>query len=380
MESWSFLANHARVLLCLAHDPGTRPRDIGASLDITDRSAYGIITDLTAAGYVVKHKDGRRNRYQIQARLPLPEPASQEPAIGEVLALLVGERLGRVPDGAERTRQLDHVSVNLAPQPQPRITAATPLRPGHLREADVIQARQPPHPQCADDAPACRCGTAARLVRGSPGRRTLTFYTDLRRVTAPLGISDRNTIWLFLVDRAGQVRWRGSGSWDPATAASLAAALAGLPKHASAAEPAAGPGAGQFEMAFDPRFRLPLATLGVTPATAHVTVTADRLVACFGPWTCRTTPANVRAVNVTGPYRWYRAIGPRLSLADHGLTFGTTPARGVCLLLREPVPGINPLGVIRHPGLTLTVADPERFAATVRHYAGLPAPRDAAPS
>jgi hypothetical protein len=171
MESWSFLTDHARVLLCLAHDPGTRVvGDIGASLGITDRSAYGIITDLTAAGYVVKHKDGRRNRYQIQARLPLPEPASQEPAIGEVLALLVGERLGRVPDGAERTRQLDHVSVNLAPQPQPRITAATPLRPGHLREADVIQARQPPHPQCADDAPACRCGTAARLVRGSPGR------------------------------------------------------------------------------------------------------------------------------------------------------------------------------------------------------------------
>jgi hypothetical protein len=118
----------------------------------------------------------------------------------------------------------------------------------------------------------------------------------------------------------------------------------------------------------------------VTPATAHVTVTADRLVACFGPWTCRTTPANVQAVDVTGPYRWYRAIGPRLSLTDHGLTFGTTPARGVCLLLREPVPGIDPLGLLRHPNLTLTVADPERFAATVRHYAGLPAPGDAAPA
>ena len=146
MKSWSFLTYHARVLLCLAHDPGTRLHDIGASLGITDRNAYGIITDLTAAGYVVKHKDGCRNRYQIQARLPLPEPASQEPAISEVLALLIGERLGRVPDGAERTRQLDHVSVNLAPQPQPQITAATPLPPGHLREADVIQARQPPHP------------------------------------------------------------------------------------------------------------------------------------------------------------------------------------------------------------------------------------------
>ena len=90
MENWSFLTNHARVLLCIASDPGMRLRDIAANLGITERSAYAIVTDLTAAGYVVKQKDGRRNRYQIQAHLPLPEPASQEPAIGEVLALLVG--------------------------------------------------------------------------------------------------------------------------------------------------------------------------------------------------------------------------------------------------------------------------------------------------
>lgn len=91
MASWSFLTNHARVLLCIAGDPGARLRDIAASLGITERSAYGIVTDLTAAGYVVKQKDGRRNRYQIQAHLPLPEPASQKPAIGEVLDVLVGD-------------------------------------------------------------------------------------------------------------------------------------------------------------------------------------------------------------------------------------------------------------------------------------------------
>jgi hypothetical protein len=223
-------------------------------------------------------------------------------------------------------------------------------------------------------------GMAAAVRDKRTRRRTLTVYTDLRRVTAPLGISDRNTIWLFLTDRAGRVRWRGSGGWDPATADGLTQALEGLPERVGAAAPAAEARAGQFEMAFDPRFRLALATLGVTPATAHVTVTADRLVACFGPWACRTTPANVRAVDVTGPYRACRAIGPRLSLADHGLTFGTTPARGVCLLLREPVPGIDPLGLLRHPGLTLTVADPGRFAATVRHYAGLPAPSRGSPA
>ena len=90
MESWSFLTNHARVLLCIARDPGVRLRDIAASLGITERSAHGIVADLTAAGYVVKQQDGRRNRYQIQAHLPLPEPASQEPAIGDVLAILAG--------------------------------------------------------------------------------------------------------------------------------------------------------------------------------------------------------------------------------------------------------------------------------------------------
>jgi hypothetical protein len=94
MASWGFLTNHARALLCIAHDPGTRLRDIAARLDITERSARGIITDLTAAGYLVKQKDGRRNRYQIQAPLPLPlplpEPASRERTVGEVLALLTG--------------------------------------------------------------------------------------------------------------------------------------------------------------------------------------------------------------------------------------------------------------------------------------------------
>ena len=90
MAGWGFLSKHGRVLLCIAHDPGVRLRDIAASVGITERSAYGIVTDLAGAGYAVKHKDGRRNHYQIQARLPPPEPASQHLAIGEVLALLAG--------------------------------------------------------------------------------------------------------------------------------------------------------------------------------------------------------------------------------------------------------------------------------------------------
>jgi DNA-binding transcriptional ArsR family regulator len=90
MADWSFLTNHARVLLCIAHDPDVRLRDIAARTGVTERTAYGIVTELTEAGYVVKHKDGRRNRYQIQAHLPLPETDSRERTIGEILALLAG--------------------------------------------------------------------------------------------------------------------------------------------------------------------------------------------------------------------------------------------------------------------------------------------------
>jgi hypothetical protein len=87
MAEWGFLTNHARVLLHIAHDPGARLRDIAASLSITERRAHGIIADLAEAGYVVTEKDGRRNRYQVQAHLPVPEPGTREPAVGEVVAL-----------------------------------------------------------------------------------------------------------------------------------------------------------------------------------------------------------------------------------------------------------------------------------------------------
>jgi DNA-binding IclR family transcriptional regulator len=89
MAEWSFLTNHARVLVCIAHDPGIRLRDIAVAVGITERSAYGIVTDLTADGYVVKNRDGRRNRYEIQTNLPLRGAIGREQTIGEVIDLLV---------------------------------------------------------------------------------------------------------------------------------------------------------------------------------------------------------------------------------------------------------------------------------------------------
>jgi len=89
-QTWSFLTNHARALLCIAHDPGVRLRDIAATLNITERRAFGLVTDLTRAGYVVKEKEGRRNSYRIQDHLPLLGGVGQERTIGEVLELLIG--------------------------------------------------------------------------------------------------------------------------------------------------------------------------------------------------------------------------------------------------------------------------------------------------
>ena len=77
MASWSFLTNHVRALVYIAHDPDARLRDLAASLGITERSAHAIIANLANAGYVSKQKHGRRNRYQIEAHLPVPEPGTQ---------------------------------------------------------------------------------------------------------------------------------------------------------------------------------------------------------------------------------------------------------------------------------------------------------------
>lgn len=88
MGEWSFLTNHAHVLLCIARDPRVRLRDIAATLGVTERSAYAVVNDLTESGYVVKARDGRRNRYEIRHHLPLREATGRERTIGELLELL----------------------------------------------------------------------------------------------------------------------------------------------------------------------------------------------------------------------------------------------------------------------------------------------------
>jgi DNA-binding Lrp family transcriptional regulator len=97
--SWSFLTNHARVLLCIANDPGVRLREIGDAVGITERAAHRIVSELADAGYISRARVGRRNRYTIQSDLPIPDPLAREPRIGDLLALL--ERGGAPGDSVE---------------------------------------------------------------------------------------------------------------------------------------------------------------------------------------------------------------------------------------------------------------------------------------
>ncbi len=93
---WSFLTNHAQVLICIADDPGVRLRDVGEAVGITERAAHRIVAELADAGYIARERNGRRNRYTIRSHLPLPDPLAREQKIGDLLGILAAHR----PPGA----------------------------------------------------------------------------------------------------------------------------------------------------------------------------------------------------------------------------------------------------------------------------------------
>jgi hypothetical protein len=110
---WSFLSSHGNVMLCIAHDPGVRLRDIADTLAITERTAHAIVAELVQAGYVVKEKQGRRNRYRIEGHQPLRNPVGREGTVDELLAVLVD----RLPKQAARG-----LAVTSAGASRPRAT------------------------------------------------------------------------------------------------------------------------------------------------------------------------------------------------------------------------------------------------------------------
>lgn len=127
----------------------------------------------------------------------------------------------------------------------------------------------------------------------------------------------------------------------------------------------------RFPFEFDPWLAALAAPFGVIPSRAFVTVGDSELVIRFGPWALRTPLSNLRAITPSGPYAWWKVAGPpRISLADGGITFATTAARGLCLTFHEPVPALLPTPMVRHPAATITVASPKAFAEAVATRTG----------
>lgn len=112
-----------------------------------------------------------------------------------------------------------------------------------------------------------------------------------------------------------------------------------------------------FGFDFDARYTLALALGGIAPTTSSVRLASERFQVRFGPWSLTTPLRNISGATRTGPYRWFKVIGPHLSLGDRGVTFGTNARSGVCVSFREPVAALVPFGVLRHPGATVTVTD-----------------------
>jgi hypothetical protein len=114
----------------------------------------------------------------------------------------------------------------------------------------------------------------------------------------------------------------------------------------------------RFEFRFTRPYRLAARPFGITPQSAWVQIDGQHLLANYGPWRLGTTLANISRVAITGPYWFYRTAGPaRLGVTDGGLTFASNGEQGVLLSFRKGVPAIDPFRLIRHPELTVTVAD-----------------------
>lgn len=129
--------------------------------------------------------------------------------------------------------------------------------------------------------------------------------------------------------------------------------------------------ASHFAFLFEQRYRTPARLFGVTLTACGVDVDEGLVDAWFGPWRVRTPRGNVAGVRITGPYAFLRTAGPaRLGVTDRSLTFATNSWRGVEIAFHRPVRGLDPLGAIRHPTLTVTVADCEALTAALQQPSG----------
>jgi hypothetical protein len=122
----------------------------------------------------------------------------------------------------------------------------------------------------------------------------------------------------------------------------------------------------RFEFAFAPSYARAARPFGIKPSNAWVAIDDLLFDARFGPWRVTTPLTNITDVAVTGPYRFFKTAGSaRLGFTDRGLTFASNGKRGVLVTFATAVTGMDPLGVIHHPELTVTVAEIDRLAAVL---------------
>ncbi|MCK6498259.1 MAG: MarR family transcriptional regulator [Nitrospira sp.] len=90
--AWTFLTNHAHVLLCVTREPEVRMRDVARLVGITERAVQRIIADLEETGYIARIRHGRRNRYEVRDHLPLRHPIERHERVSSLIALVLGSR------------------------------------------------------------------------------------------------------------------------------------------------------------------------------------------------------------------------------------------------------------------------------------------------
>ena len=131
----------------------------------------------------------------------------------------------------------------------------------------------------------------------------------------------------------------------------------------------------RFAFEFAPDYRAAGRLFGIHPGSAYVELSPEVLDARFGPWRVTTALTNVVSATVTGPYSFFKTAGPaRLAITDRGLTFATNGSRGVLIKFARPVRGLDPIGLVRHPELTVTVRETDRLAGLLSRPRSQPTP------
>ena len=154
------LTNHGHVLLCVAREPGMRLREIASCVGITERAAHRIVCELEQAGYLSRHREGRRNFYEIHPDRPLRHPLERHHTIGEILRVLLDRPESQPPAG----------------EPAASAPAPPPAGSRRARADDGVAARPPPDaPSYGDEGwpPSSAAGTdgSSRRSRSAAARR-----------------------------------------------------------------------------------------------------------------------------------------------------------------------------------------------------------------